>query len=64
MVILSDDFWRNNLAARADVIGSSVTLDGVAHTVVGVMPKSFRHPYRADVWVPLALPRGIADGAG
>ena len=30
VVILSDDFWRNNLAARADVIGSSVTLDGVA----------------------------------
>jgi predicted permease len=56
VVILSDDFWRNNLAARADVIGSSVTLDGVVHTVVGVMPKSFRHPYRADVWVPLALP--------
>src|SRR5437763_12133660 len=55
VVIVSDSFWRNNLAARADVLGSTVTLDGVAHTIVGVMPKAFRHPYRADVWVPLAL---------
>ncbi|MGZ5004624.1 MAG: FtsX-like permease family protein, partial [Chthoniobacterales bacterium] len=25
-------------------------------TVVGVMPKTFRHPYRCLIWVPLALP--------
>ncbi len=63
VVIVSDDFWRNHLGSRADVLGSTVTLDGVAHTVVGLMPKSFRHPYRADVWVPLALPTA-SPGAG
>ena len=26
----------------------------LAH-VIGVMPKSFRHPYRANIWLPLAL---------
>ncbi|MDQ2869003.1 MAG: ABC transporter permease, partial [Verrucomicrobiota bacterium] len=54
--IISDDFWRDSLNARADVIGSMLTLDGVPHTIVGVMPKTFRHPYRSLIWVPLALP--------
>ncbi len=63
VVIVSDDFWRHNLAARADVLGSTLTLDSVPHTIVGVMPKAFRHPYRADVWVPIALPAN-STGAG
>ena len=55
VVIVSDDFWKQYLGGRADVLGSTVSLDGVPHTIVGVMPKTFRHPYRADVWLPLAM---------
>jgi putative ABC transport system permease protein len=54
-VIVSDDFWRNTLRARSDVIGSTIMIDGVRRTIIGVMPKAFRHPYRANVWLPLAL---------
>jgi putative ABC transport system permease protein len=56
VVIVSDDFWRNNLNARPDVLGSTILIDGQAHTVIGVMPRAFRHPYRASLWLPLALP--------
>jgi predicted permease len=56
VAIISDDFWRNNLDSRADVVGTTLLLDGVQHTIVGVMPKAFRHPYRANIWLPLALP--------
>ncbi len=56
VAIVSDNFWRNHLSARQDVIGSSLELDGVPHTIVGVMPKTFRHPYRSDIWIPLAVP--------
>ncbi len=55
-VIVSDDFWRHDLAARPEAVGSSLTLDGVPHTIVGVMPHAFRHPYRTNIWLPLALP--------
>jgi putative ABC transport system permease protein len=55
VAIISDDFWRDNLNARSDIVGSTLMLDGVPHTIVGVMPKAFRHPYRSLIWIPLAL---------
>ena len=55
VVIVSDDFWRQSLNGRADVLGSTVVIDGSPHTVIGVMPHAFRHPYRASIWLPLAL---------
>jgi len=55
VVIVSDDFWRQSMNARQDVIGSTVIIDGAPHTVIGLMPHAFRHPYRASIWLPLAL---------
>jgi predicted permease len=55
VVIISDNFWRNTLNAKPDVLGSVLIIDGTPRTVVGVMPKSFRHPYRAAIWLPLVL---------
>src|SRR5205807_5766065 len=48
-------FWRNTLGARSDALGSNLTIDGIPRTIIGVMPKSFRHPYRANIWLPLVL---------
>jgi putative ABC transport system permease protein len=55
VAIVSDDFWRNTLNSRRDVLGSVITVDGTPRTIIGVMPKAFRHPYRATLWLPLAL---------
>ena len=55
VTIISDDFWKQHLGGRGDVLGLTLNLDGVPHTVIGVMPKTFRHPYRAEVWLPLAM---------
>ncbi|HVQ28955.1 MAG TPA: ADOP family duplicated permease, partial [Vicinamibacteria bacterium] len=51
----SHGLWQRRFASARDVIGQDILVDGAPHTVVGVMPPSFRHPYRADLWVPLAL---------
>ena len=56
VVIISDDFWRQQLGGRTDVLGTTISIDGNVRTIIGVMPKMFRHPYRANLWVPLALP--------
>jgi hypothetical protein len=54
-VIVSYQFWQERFGGRADALGRKLILDGVPHTVVGVMPQHFRHPYRAEMWTPIAL---------
>jgi putative ABC transport system permease protein len=52
--ILSWDLWQQHFGSDPQVIGRSITLDGNAYTVVGVMPASFSFPVRAqpaDVWL-------------
>jgi predicted permease len=58
VVILSDVLWRSRFAADPDIIGSSAKVNGVARTVVGVMPPGFRFPEFAQVWLPLAPAAG------
>src|SRR5213075_1543735 len=41
-----------------DVLGSTIVIDGTLRTIIGVMPKAIRHPYRASLWLPLALDPG------
>jgi putative ABC transport system permease protein len=59
--ILSYTFWQRRLGAKADVIGASITLDGAATTIVGVLPPSFDFggtfsPGRpADLFLPFPL---------
>ena len=67
-VVVSDDFWRSRMASDPEIIGKSVTIDGVPHTVVGLAPADFRglfHFFQAPgslLFVPLERhPRLRAD---
>ena len=53
VAIISDRLWRERFAADPRAIGSRIALDGVPHTVVGVMPAGFEFPARSEIWTPL-----------
>jgi putative ABC transport system permease protein len=53
VAVLSDSFWRTHFQAGRDVLGKSITLDGVPHTIVGVMPAGFNPT--DEMWVPAVL---------
>ena len=60
VAVVSDAFHRRRFAGRVSLEDWTLVLDGVPHTVIGVMPRSFQFPYSAasiDVWIPAALPR-------
>jgi len=63
--ILSGSFWSGRLAADSAVVGRTIRLDGVSHTVVGVVSDRFGWPSTADVWTPLqwgdAVPQHVAE---
>lgn len=55
VVVVSDAFWRRRLGAVADVLGTTIRLQGKAYTVIGVAPASFDFPDGSEVWVPYGL---------
>jgi predicted permease len=52
VAILSDGLWKRRFGADPQVLGHTIALDGAQHTIVGVMPSSFRVIDHADVFVP------------
>jgi predicted permease len=54
-VMLSERLWRSRFGADPKIVGTTVILDGVGQTVIGVVPHAQRFPQLADVWSPLTL---------
>ena len=53
VVIIGHEVWRNRYQSDQSVIGRSIRVNGVATTVIGVMPDGFLFPLRSFVWQPL-----------
>lgn len=58
VVLVSERFWRRRLGADTSAIGRPVRVDGVALSVIGVLPTSVAYPSEADVWVPISREEG------
>lgn len=54
-VVLSYALWRREFAANRAVVGSTIDVDGVPMTVVGVMPAGFEYPDQSEIWGPLSF---------
>jgi predicted permease len=60
VAMVTENFWQKRMGGDANVIGRSITLDGVPHTIVGVLPNlpfSWTGP-NAEVWTtkPFVIP--------
>jgi putative ABC transport system permease protein len=54
VVLLSNELWKERFGSNPAILGKTIQLDRVDHTVVGVMPAGFAFP-EAKVWMPLAI---------
>jgi putative ABC transport system permease protein len=53
VVVLSRGFWVRRFGEDPQIVGRSITFDGIPTVVVGVMPASFAFPDpRVDGWMP------------
>lgn len=59
VVILSSSTWRDYFGRDPRVIGRTLRVEGVPHTVVGVMPPDFHFPLRdTALWFPHNMTKG------
>ena len=60
VAMVTENFWQKRMGGDPNVIGRSITLDGVSHTIVGVLPNlpfSWIGP-NAEIWTtkPFVVP--------
>jgi predicted permease len=55
-VVISSRLWQDAFGGDPKALGRTLTVQGRAYTVVGVMPPEFRYPApRTDVWLPRSV---------
>ncbi len=67
VAILSDGLWRRRFGGESTILGRLLTIDGVQHTIVGVMPPStfLPGPLAGDdeLWLPARMAPAERDNA-
>ena len=54
-IVLSYGLWAAQFAGDPQIVGRKVKMNGLDYRVAGVMPRAFRYPPEAQVWLPLSL---------
>lgn len=60
VAVVSHEFWRTRLGADPDAVGTTFRMDGIPHTIVGVMPPGLRAYTRSYSVAPIAIWRPYA----
>ncbi len=69
VAVIGHALWQRHFHGDPAVIGRSIMIDDVAHTIVGVMPASFRFPMSipgagqmvAEAWIPIRPSSDLED---
>jgi putative ABC transport system permease protein len=52
VAILSYQLWAGEFGGDRGLLGRSIRLNGIPHTIVGVTPAGFSFPGQTSIWVP------------
>jgi predicted permease len=58
VVLITEGLWKRRFGSSKDIVGHSITLNGTAYTVIGVIPANFHYEAnnfdaQKDVFVPI-----------
>ena len=65
VLVIGHALWRQRFAGDPGIVGTSITLNGLRATVVGVAPAGFRGLEKetiADLWIPIGLFAQLTPG--
>jgi putative ABC transport system permease protein len=54
-IVISTPFWKQQYQSDPQVLGKTITIEGVVSTIVGVMPPGFAPFFgqHLDIWIPI-----------
>ena len=64
VVLLGEGLWKRQYGADPNIVGRTITVDGIAREVVGVMPDAFAFPDdRTALWLPIEIDPARTESA-
>jgi putative ABC transport system permease protein len=56
VALVKQSLWERRYASDPNLVGRQIMIDGIAYTVVGILPKDFNFPVNSsELWTPLAF---------
>ena len=53
VAVMSHGLWQRLFGGDAGLTGRTLVIDGMATTIIGVMPPDFSYPPQAELWMPI-----------
>jgi putative ABC transport system permease protein len=63
IALISTGLWKRRYASDPAIVGRTLGVDGVAHTIVGVMPQDVGFQTDVDLWLPM-VPEPARESRG
>lgn len=65
VAMIGFDLWQSAFGGDPAIVGETIRIGGVAHTVVGIMPGGFAFPQNEQIWTPFRIsPASLSPGQG
>jgi putative ABC transport system permease protein len=63
VAVISNSLWQRRFAARPDILGQTVSINGQPYVIVGVAAEGFDFPRDTELWLPIAIDYQAEDRA-
>jgi putative ABC transport system permease protein len=60
VIVIVNRYWQRSFGGRADALGSTAIIDGMAYKIVGILPAGFRYSWEDDDFFAPLLPDAAA----
>lgn len=64
VVVIAYEEWRRRFDGDPAIVGRTIRLGSIVHTIVGVMPEGYRFPGYHRYWLPLRPAANVEPGDG
>ena len=64
VALLTYSLWQRRFGADPNIVNKTISTNGTARTVIGVMPPDFNYPKGAEIYAPLQITPELARNRG
>src|SRR5256714_6702964 len=64
VAIIANSLWQRRFGSDPAIVNKTITTNGIARTVIGVLPEGFNYPKGAEIYSPIAMTPDLIASRG